>query len=39
MQTFYNLCFRVLLGRLCASNEDFYKLLTQIITFQLPSLR
>ena len=25
------------IGRLCAGNEDFYKLLAQIITFHLPA--
>ena len=30
-----NLGFRVLPGRLCTGNEDFYKLSAQIITFHL----
>ena len=36
MWTVYNLGLRVLPGRLCADDEDFYDLLSQIITF--PSL-
>ena len=35
----YNLGFRVLLGRLCADNEDFYDFLAQLDNYLSPTLK